>query len=68
MQFAVVGDAEALLNLNVAQNPAIQSLVGLNDNTMRVISVGQAIDVRRTIEVVARKQSVQPQILQWKEY
>ena len=68
IQFAAVGDAEALLNLNVAQNPAIQSLVGLNDNTMRVISVGQALDVKRTIEVVARKTSIQPQILQWKEY
>ena len=68
IQFAVVGDAEALLSLNVAQNPAIQSLVGLNDVTVRIISVGQAIDTRRTIEVVARKQSMQPQILQWKEY
>ena len=68
LQFAGVGDAEALLNLNVTQNPAIQSLVGLNDNTVRIISVGQAVDVRRTIEVVARKVSMQPQILQWKEY
>ena len=68
IQFAGIGDAEAFLNLNVAQNPAIQNLVGLNDDTVRVISVGQAADVRRTIEVVARKVSLQPQILQWKEY
>lgn len=68
MQFAAVGDAEALLNLNVAENPTIQNLVGLNDPTMRVISVGQAVDVRRTIEVVARKANMQPEILQWKEY
>ena len=69
IQFAGIGDAEALLNLNVAQNPAIQSLVSLNDTTVRVISVGQAFNVRRkTIEVVARKVNMQPQILQWKEY
>lgn len=67
-QFNGVGDAETLLNLNVAQNPAIQTLVTLNDHTVRIVSVGEAADVRRTIEVVARKLSMQPQILQWKEY
>ena len=68
IEFAAIGDAVALLNLNVTQNPAIQNLIGLNDTTVRIISVGQAVDVRKTIEVVARKQSMQPQILQWKEY
>ena len=67
-QFADIAEAELLLNLNVTQNPAIQSLVALNDTTVRVVSVGQAVDVRRTIEVVARKTGMQPQILQWKEY
>ena len=33
-----------------------------------VVSVGQAFDVTRTIEVVARKQGTQPQILSWKEF
>ena len=66
--FVNVAEAELLLNLNVTQNPAIQSLVALNDTTVRVVSVGQAVDVRRTIEVVARKTGMQPQILQWKEY
>ena len=39
----------------------------LNDPTVRIVSVGQSVDVKRTIEVVARKDSGQPQILQWKE-
>ena len=39
-----------------------------NDPTVRIISVGQAYDVKRTLEVVARKQGAQPQLLSWKEY
>ena len=65
--FTDVGEAETLLNLNVQQNPAIQALVTLNDQTVRIVSVGQSVDVTRTIEVVARKDTGQPRILQWKE-
>ena len=46
----------------------VSNLVTLNDPTTRVVSVGRAGDMTRTIEVVARKQGIQPQILSWKEY
>ena len=46
----------------------VSNLVILNDPTTRVVSVGQAYDATRTIEVVARKQGTQPQIFSWKEY
>lgn len=46
----------------------IRPLIILNDSTTRIVSVGQAYDVTRTLEIVARKQGVQPQILSWKEY
>ena len=46
----------------------VSNLVILNDPTTRIVSQGTADDVTRTIEVVARKQSVQPQILSWKEF
>ena len=55
------------LSPDVYQN-MISNLVILNDPTTRIVSVGQAYDVTRTIEVVARKQGTQPQILSWKEF
>ena len=66
-QWVDVSEAETFLNLNLQQNPAIQAMVSLNDPTVHIVSLGQSVDVTRTIEVVARKDTGQPQILQWKE-
>ena len=44
----------------------IQSPAG--DPTVRIISTGQALDTVHTFDVVARKESLQPVILSWKEY
>ena len=63
-----VADAAALLGFNQNTLAQLQSLLAVNDPTVRIISRGQALDTSRTIEVVARKTSVQPQILQWKEF
>ena len=46
---------------------AIQDMVTSNDTTVRIVSVGKAFQVMRTFEVVARKDGMQPQILQWNE-
>jgi hypothetical protein len=34
---------------------------------VRIVSVGQSSQVKRTFEVVARKDGMQPEILQWNE-
>ena len=48
---------------------AISDLVAsAGDSTVRIISAGQAFDTVRTVEVVARKEGLQPLILSWKEY
>ncbi len=60
--------AAGLLGLNQQSLAQVQTLLGINDPTVRIISVGQALDTSRTIEVVARKQGMQPQIIQWKEF
>ncbi len=67
------GDPNILIPQLLGLSPAVytnmvSNLIILNDPTVRIVSVGQAFDVTRTIEVVARKQGVQPQILSWKEY
>ncbi len=60
--------AGQLLGFNQQTAAQVQNLVSINDPTVRIISVGQALDMSRTIEVVARKQGMQPQIIQWKEF
>ena len=57
-----------MLGLNQQTLAPLQNLLSINDPTVRIVSVGQALDASRTIEVVARKQGMQPQIIQWKEF
>ena len=63
-----VADAAALLGFNQGTLAQLQPLLGVNDPTVRISSKGTALDTTRTIEVIARKQGVQPQIIQWKEF
>ncbi len=56
-----------MLGLTPLNFQAIQDLVATNDTTVRIYSVGQAYNVMRTFEVVARKNGMQPEILQWNE-
>lgn len=60
--------AAQYLGMGPQEYAAIQDLVTVKDNTVRIISIGQAGDVTRTMEVVARKEGTPPQILLWKEY
>jgi type II secretory pathway component PulK len=56
-----------MLGLPPASFQQVQDLITFNDTTVRIVSVGHAKKVTRTFEVVARKDGVQPQILQWNE-
>ena len=60
--------AGQMLGLSQQTLARVQNLLSVNDSTVRIISVGQALDTSRTIQVVARKQGTQPQIIQWKEF
>ena len=62
-----VGVATQLLGLNPQSLAQVQSLLSINDPTVRIISVAQAQDTSRTIQVVDRKQGPQPQNIQWKD-
>lgn len=58
-----------LLGLSPQVFQTINDLLNVGgDSTVRVICAGQAFDTKRTVEVVARREGVQPQILSWKEY
>lgn len=56
-----------MLGLAPTDYQAMQDLVTLTDTTVRIVSAGQSSNVVRTLEVVARKDGMQPQILQWNE-
>ncbi len=56
-----------MLGLSPESYQAIQDMLSFQDTTVRIISVGKANNVTRTFEVVARKDGMQPQILQWNE-
>ena len=58
---------QGMLGLNPVDFQVIQELVTLSDTTVHIVSSGKAYNVVRTIEVVARKDGMQPQILQWNE-
>lgn len=57
------------LGLSPNQYDAIKDLIATaGDSTVRIISAGQAFDTVRTLEIVARKEGLQPLILSWKEF
>ncbi len=58
-----------LLGLSPVAYQAISELIAAaGDSTVRIVSAGQAFDTVRTVEVIARKEGLQPLILSWKEY
>jgi type II secretory pathway component PulK len=56
-----------MLGLSPTAFQAIQDLITFSDTTVRIVSVGQSGKVSRTFEVVARKDGMPPEILQWNE-
>ena len=68
---ANLGNADIIaqfLGLSPTVYAAISDLIApAGDSTVRIISAGQAFDVTRTVEIVARKEGLQPLILSWKE-
>ena len=63
-----VAEAAQLLGFNQGTLAQLQTLLAVNDPTVRIVSVGKVLDTSRTIEVIARKSGAQPQIIQWKEF
>ena len=71
--FANLTNPQAFIAQYLGLSPEVfQSISDLiasgGDSTVRIISAGQAFDTVRTVEVIARKEGLQPLILSWKEY
>jgi type II secretory pathway component PulK len=65
--FKSMAEVQAALGLNSAQVETLGPLVGLNDPTMRIRSIGHSGPTIRELNVVVRKGEGQPQIVYWKE-
>jgi hypothetical protein len=65
--FNDLGEIQTALGLNPSQVETLSPLVGLNDPTMHIRSIGHSGPTLHELNVVARKGSGQPQILYWKE-
>ena len=67
-QFTNVAEVLTALGLSQDQQTQISSLVSYRDPTVRINSVGEAGNVHREVQVIARKVTGQsPQILLWTE-
>jgi type II secretory pathway component PulK len=68
MVFQNVAQVLTYLGFSKAESQAVSGLVGINDRTMHITSVGQVGKVVRQVEVVARKNAgTKAQIVSWKE-
>lgn len=65
--FRDLNEIRGFLGLSEQQFQALAPYVTFNDPTWRIRSVGEAGDVIRQLDVVARKAGAKPVILSWKE-
>jgi type II secretory pathway component PulK len=65
--FNSIQEIQMALGLGQNQFAALSPLIGLNDPTMHIRSIGHSGPTIRELNVVARKGAGQPQILYWKE-
>jgi len=65
--FKDITEVRSYLNLSETQFQALNGLVSIQDSTYHILSEGHSADVKRQLEVVARKSGGTPVILYWKE-
>ena len=66
-QFGNLADIQYALGLSPEQFQQFAALVGLNDQVMRILSVGKSGNIARTVKMVVRKSGNIPQVIVWKE-
>ncbi|MEY2480023.1 MAG: ral secretion pathway protein [Verrucomicrobiota bacterium] len=67
-KFKSIEEIGAALGFTPEQFQELSSLVGFNDQVMRVVSVGKSGDVTRVVQMVIRKAGARPQLITWKEF
>lgn len=66
-KFKTLEEVRVALALTAEQFKALAPLIGLNDQVVRVVSVGKSGNVTRVVQMVIRKAGNAPQLITWKE-
>lgn len=65
-EFKAIDELRMALGLSELQFQQLQPLVGMNDQVVRIVSVGRSANVSREIQMIARKSGGAPQLIYYK--
>ena len=66
-QFKSLDELRLALGFSLEQFKQLATLVGFNDQVLRVVSVGKSGEATRVVQMIVRKTAGTPQMIRWKE-
>jgi general secretion pathway protein K len=66
-QFKSLDELRLALGFSPEQFKQLATLVGFNDQVLRVVSVGKSGEATRAVQMIVRKTEVTPQMIKWEE-
>jgi len=66
-QFKSLDELRLALGFSPEQFKQLATLVGFNDQVLRVVSVGKSGEATRVVQMIVRKTEVTPQMIKWEE-
>jgi hypothetical protein len=66
-QFKSLDELRLALGFSLEQFKQLATLVGFNDQVLRVVSVGKSGEATRVVQMIVRKTEVMPQMIKWEE-
>jgi len=67
LQFKSLDELRLALGFSQEQFKQLATLVGFNDQVLRVVSVGKSGEATRVVQMIVRKTAGTPQMIRWKE-
>jgi general secretion pathway protein K len=67
VQFKSLDELRLALGFSLEQFKHLATLVGFNDQVLRVVSVGKSGEAMRVVQMIVRKNEGTPQMIKWKE-
>ena len=67
LQFKSLDELRLALGFSLEQFKQLATLVGFNDQVLRVVSVGKSGEATRVVQMIVRKTAGTPQMIRWKE-
>ena len=67
LQFKSLDELRLALGFSLEQFKQLATLVGFNDQVLRVVSVGKSGEATRVVQMIVRKTTGTPQMIRWKE-